>query len=117
MSFEFATYDYRANTLLLVPGALYDEGDMPRLLDMDVRVDLGGIRELIGDYIVNVRKGILRPDADAHWRIVGNDWDAGLHQAAAKPVRSGAIPLPVDNERSGVTSRSITASDVASVLD
>ena len=59
--FVIAVNNYRATSHLLVPGAIYEEGDLPTLLETDVRGEIGGIRELIGDYIVNVKDGTITP--------------------------------------------------------
>lgn len=71
-SLTMAVSDYCANTLLLIPGTLYEK-DMPELLDIDVRGDLGGIRELIRDYISSVEDGAIDPQLDGWWSIIGND--------------------------------------------
>ena len=34
---------------------------------------LGGIRELIRDYIVNVKNGVIHPECDDNWRIAGRE--------------------------------------------
>ncbi len=46
---------------------------MPVLLEMDVKGSIGGIRELIRDYIVNVKKGTIHPECDHNWKIVVSD--------------------------------------------
>ena len=46
---------------------------MPTLVEADVHNEIGGIRELIRDYIVNVRNGIIFPECDDNWRITGRE--------------------------------------------
>ena len=60
--FDIAVNNYRATSQLLSPGVLFEEDDMPELLEIDVRGDLGGVREMILDYIVNVKGGTISPN-------------------------------------------------------
>ena len=74
--FDIAVNNHRANTQLLTPGAVYEEDDdLPTLVEMDVRGDIGGVRELIGDYIVNVKNGVITPECNDSWRITGSMQD------------------------------------------
>jgi 2',3'-cyclic-nucleotide 2'-phosphodiesterase/3'-nucleotidase len=69
-TFVLALNNYNANSHVLTPGEIYTKDDLPVLAEIDVRGDLGGIRELIRDYIIRVRNGKLRPECDYNWRIV-----------------------------------------------
>ena len=44
--------------------------DLPELEEMDIRGDLGGIRELIRDYIIHAENGGLTPECSHNGRIV-----------------------------------------------
>ena len=65
---------------------------MPVLIDPDVFGECGGIRELIGDYIVNVKKGIIIPELKDNWRLTGINWDEEKHLQALKLALEGDIP-------------------------
>ena len=69
-TFVLALNNYNASSYVLTPGVIYTKDDLPGLAEIDVRGDLGGIRELIKDYIIRVRGGKLRPECDHNWRIV-----------------------------------------------
>ena len=69
-SFTLAINNYNASSHVLSPGEVFSGDDLPVLAEMDVRGDLGGIRELIRDYIIYVRDGVLTPECDHSWRIV-----------------------------------------------
>ena len=69
--FTLAVNNYCAASQLLVPGVICEADDMPVLLEKDVRGDIGGIRELIRDYIVSVRDGVITPECSENWHIVG----------------------------------------------
>ena len=69
--FEIAVNNYCANSQLLVPGVIYEDGEqLPVLMEMDVHGEIGGIRELILDYIRNVKGGVIHPECDQNWKIV-----------------------------------------------
>ena len=55
---------------VLQPGVIFTEDNLPELEEMVVRGDLGGIRELIRDYIVHAENGVLTPECSHNWRIV-----------------------------------------------
>lgn len=67
---DVAVNDYRANVHLLIPGEIYEEGDVPELVESDIGASIGTIRELIADYIVNERHGLIIPDESVNWKIV-----------------------------------------------
>ena len=68
-TFVLALNNYNANSYVLIPGEIYSKDDLPELVEMDVRGDIGGIRELISDYIIHVKNGVLTPECDHNWRI------------------------------------------------
>ena len=57
---------------------------LPELLEMDVKGNIGGVRELIADYIVNVKNGVLVPEVDHNWKITGNTWNEEDHNKAVE---------------------------------
>lgn len=69
-SFTLATSNYRCNSLLLAPGVIYEEGDMPELIEKDVHSEIGIIRDLIRTYIVDVKGGTIEPHCDHNWSII-----------------------------------------------
>lgn len=103
--FKVATNNYRANTQILAD-EIFKEGEKPKLLEVDVRGDLGGVRELIVDYIKNVKKGVITPKVDNNWQLVGTNWDKALRQKAVEQINSGQIKLEKYN------SKSITVNDL-----
>lgn len=68
--FLLALNNYNAASYVLAPGEIYAENDLPELVETDVWGDLGGIRELIRDYIIRVRGGRLQPECNHNWRII-----------------------------------------------
>ncbi len=109
-----AVNDYCLNSRLLPTGVIYQEGEpTPKVLMSEVHGEkIGGIRELIRDYIVNEKAGEISPDMTENWKITGNDWDEDLHKKAEELVNEGK--LTIENSEDGRTPnvKSITASDV-----
>ncbi len=111
--FILAVNDYRANSSLLTPGIVYSEKEeLPVLLEKDVHGEIGGIRELIGDYIKNVKKGTISPECNDNWRLTGVSYDPKMRQKAVNMINSGELSLPASNDGRTVNVRSITAEDL-----
>lgn len=108
-SFAIAVNNYRATTQLLIAADIFAPGEaMPQLLEMDVRGDLGGIRELLGEYIQTVKGGVIQPHVDNNWKLVGNNWDPAKHQLAVEMLRAGTLTLPGNEDARTLPSTVIT---------
>lgn len=118
--FIIAVNNYRANSQLLCYGEVFKEGEeLPKLLEMDVCGDIGGMREIIGDYIVNVKGGTLEaPALQNNWKITGNDWDEEKHEEVVELLQSGELTYEtlenVEDGKSGSVI-AITEDDLAAV--
>lgn len=111
--FVVAVNNYRAGTNLLNYGSVFKEGEeLPELLEIDVKGNIGGVRELIADYIIHTAHGVLRPEVDNNWKITGADWKDEDHQKAAQLIRSGDITLPVSEDGRTPNVRSVTMKDI-----
>ena len=102
----------RQPTQLLAPGVIYEADDMPTLLEMDVHGEIGGVRELIRDYIVNIKGGVITPECNNNWKIVGNDWDEALRHKAVEMLASGELTIPNSEDGRTPNVKSITVDDV-----
>ncbi len=65
-------------------GHLHRKAQLPKLLEIDVRGDAGGVRELLGEYIRTVKGGTIEPHVNNNWKIVGNNWNAADHEKAVQ---------------------------------
>jgi 2',3'-cyclic-nucleotide 2'-phosphodiesterase/3'-nucleotidase len=110
-SFVIAVNNYRCNSHLL-SDSIYKDGDKPVLLEMDVRGDIGGVRELIGEYIKTVKGGTITPVCDNNWKIVGNDWDEALHQKAVEQLAAGLLTIPASEDGRTPNVKAITVDDL-----
>ena len=113
-SFVIAVNNYRATTQLLIAADIFAPGEaLPQLLEMDVRGDIGGIRELLGDYIQNVKGGVIHPNVDNNWKLTGNNWSAASHDKAVTLLREGKLALSENQDTRTLPSKAITEADIA----
>lgn len=111
--FTIAVNNYRASSQLMSPGEIYAEGEeLPKLLEIDVRGDVGGVRELIGLYISDVKGGVITPQVDNNWKIVGNDWDVSKHEEAVKQLKEGKLTIPSSEDGRTPNVKAITEADL-----
>ncbi|MGN1367304.1 MAG: 5'-nucleotidase C-terminal domain-containing protein [Aristaeellaceae bacterium] len=117
--FTLAVNNYRVVTQLCSYGTIFQESDvLPKVLEIDVRGDLGGIRELIADYIVHVKNGVIDArdyDSLSTWEIVGNDWDEALHAKAVQMLKDGKLSLVNAENGREVNTVAITVEDLEKV--
>lgn len=111
--FVVAVNNYRVNTHLLSYGEIYKEGEeLPKVLEIDVKGNLGGVRELVGDYIKNVKGGKIQPSNPTNWEIIGNNWDEAKHKEVIKLVKEGKIVIPKSKDGRTPNVKSITENDL-----
>ena len=111
--FVIAVNNYRVNTHLLGYGEIYEEGEeLPKVLEIDVNGKIGGVRELIGDYIKNVKGGKIAPNNPKNWEIIGNNWDEEKHKKAVQMIREGKIKIPSSQDGRTPNVKSITEDDL-----
>ena len=111
--FTIAVNNYRATTQLLIAADIFAPGEpLPQLLEMDVRGDLGGIRELLGEYIQTVKGGVIEPKVNNNWKILGNNWDAAKHNEAVARLRDGSLSLAENFDSRTLPSVAITEADL-----
>ena len=113
-SFVVAVNNYRATTQLLTYADIFTAGEeLPQLLEIDVRGDIGGVRELLGEYIKTVKGGVIEPNVDHNWKIIGNNWDAAKHKKAVQLLNEGKLTLSENADSRTLAGKAITETDVA----
>ena len=95
--FTLATSNYRANTQLLQPGVIFEENDLPILLESDIAGSIGGYQQIISYYIQNELNAEIEPYCDNNWSLIGISRDEDLYNKALELIASGQIQL-VDAE-------------------
>lgn len=114
--FTVAVNNYRATTQLLIAADIFAPGEpLPKLLEIDVRGDLGGIRELLGEYIRTVKGGVIQPKVNNNWKLVGANWDEAKRAQALKLLAEGKMPLPGSSTSRTLPGAAVTEADLAAV--
>ena len=89
-----AVSNYRYAAQLSAPGEVYSENEaLPVLMESEVSSYIGGIRELIMDYIVIAKDRVIIAKTDHNWRLTGMDWDPALHQRVAELAAAGLLKI------------------------
>ena len=95
-------------------GGLYDKFRKRLIFPIiDVRGDVGGVRELLGEYIRTVKGGTIEPHVNNNWKIVGNNWKAADHQKAVQLLREGKLALNENADARTLPGKAITTADIA----
>lgn len=114
--FTVAVNNYRATTQLLIAADIFAPGEpLPKLLEIDVRGDLGGIRELLAEYIRTVKGGVIQPKVNNNWKLVGTNWDEAKRAQALKLLAEGKMPLPGSSTSRTLPGTAVTEADLAAV--
>lgn len=98
---RLAVNNYRGQTQLTKAGTVYEEGEeLPKVLykSEDTMGDSGRLRDLIRDYIVNVKGGTITPLSDNNWKVIGNNWNKDYRASAVKFINAGKIAIPVSKD-------------------
>lgn len=110
-----AVSNYRASAFLLTPGVIFEENDLPVLLESYV----GGnnLQQLMSSYIKEELGGIIIPYSDDNWHLTGIERDEALYTKALELIADGRIEI--HNSEDGRTSNivSITEADVKAFSD
>ena len=88
-----AVSDYRAKSHLLQAGIIFEENDLPTLLETDIAGYIGGFQQLISTYIRDVLCGEVEPYCDNNWTLAGIDRDEELYQTALELIESGQLEI------------------------
>ena len=109
--FIVALCDYRFNTALSTPGIIFEEDDLPELIEANIRSDIGDIRYLIIDYIENVMGGTITDECDNNWKLIGYDWNEEDHKKAVELINNGTIELTAGSKNNPCIEK-ITVNDL-----
>jgi LPXTG-motif cell wall-anchored protein len=109
--------NYRSNSQLTTYGPVYSKanGDtLPKLIakSEDKWGDDGRVRDLIRQYIVDVKKGTITPEYDNNWSIIGNNWDAAKRAAVVAAVADGKLIVKPSEDGKSQNAISFTWNDI-----
>ncbi|EGT3615072.1 multifunctional 2',3'-cyclic-nucleotide 2'-phosphodiesterase/3'-nucleotidase/5'-nucleotidase [Clostridium perfringens] len=105
--------DYRYNSGLAA--GIMDEGQHEKIYDTN-NDPISDMRDLIVDYIQNVKGGKIAKNVDNNWKITGNDWDSEQRELAVKLINEGKIKIPVSEDGRTPNVKSVTWNDVLEAL-
>ena len=74
--------------------------------------DGGRIRSLIVQYVQEEKGGVVDPDVDNNWKIIGFDFDNPLIDQVIEMVKSGALEIPTSEDGRTLNIRSVTTADL-----
>lgn len=109
--------DYRAKSHLLKSGEIFKEGEkLPELIgisaDPKYGLDDGRIRDLIGKYIIEENGGVIYPQVQGNWKIIGYKWDANKRNYVVDLINKGKLSLHSTRDGRTKNIKSITWEDV-----
>ncbi len=114
--FDLAVNGYRYGSVFTSYGEVFTkEEGLPKLIELDVRSDLGGIQHMIIDYIANVLQGKLAAENENNWKLTGISWDPELHQKAVDLIREGVIDIALLADGNNPNGHSLTEEDLRAV--
>lgn len=114
---KLAVNNYRASSQLSSFGEVYNEknGDkLPTILAKDM-VQGTPVRDLIGKYIQNVKHGVIKPDLDHNWKMVGFTPNAAKRALAVKAVNAGLLTLPTSADGRTPNVAALTDNDLSKI--
>ncbi|WBW99172.1 5'-nucleotidase C-terminal domain-containing protein [Oceanirhabdus sp. W0125-5] len=117
-----AVNNYRANSHLLKHGVVFQEGDeLPKKVggsdDLKYGLGDGRIRDLIGKYIVEEKNGVITPEVEMNWSIIGNNWDEEMRAKAVELINEGKIVIPRSEDGRTPNVAPVTVDHVKELLE
>lgn len=109
-----AVNNYRASsTLLNETSGLFKGENVEVIFDSSKTMgDEARIRDLIRKYIVEEKNGVITPELDNNWKIIGNNWDFQARANAVKAINDGKVLLPLSSDGRTPNVASVTYNDL-----
>ncbi|WP_315121757.1 5'-nucleotidase C-terminal domain-containing protein [uncultured Clostridium sp.] len=109
---KLAVNNYRASSHLLnANGGIFKDGNIPKVIEKDA-VGATPIRDLIGKYIEEVKQGVITPQMNNNWKVVGNNWDSTKREETVKLINEGKIKIPLSKDGRTPNVAAITEADL-----
>ncbi len=97
--------DYRYSSNL---APIFDEGEHEKIYE-STNDSLSDVRDMIADYIVNVKGGVVERKVDNNWTLTGVKYNEALRNEVVKLINDGTIKLEISY---GIAAASLTFEDV-----
>ena len=102
--------NYRCDSHLL-SNLFKDDKDVELVYDSSSET-VSAIRDLIAQYIVDVKGGTIKPECDNNWRLTGCKIDAEKQAVMIKLIGEGKLTLPTSEDGRTPNVKSLTWADV-----
>ena len=100
-----AVNDYRYSSNL---APIFDEGEHEKIYE-STNDSLSDVRDMIADYIVNVKGGVVERKVDNNWTLTGVKYNEALRNEVVKLINDGTIKLEINY---GIAADYLTFEDV-----
>ncbi|MDV4151577.1 5'-nucleotidase C-terminal domain-containing protein [Clostridium sp. AL.422] len=100
--------NYRYDSVL---SGLFEAGTHEKIYDTN-NDSISDMRDLITDYIVNVKGSTIERNIDDNWKLTGVNYDEKLRAEAVKLVNDGVIKIPASEDGRTPNVKSLTINDV-----
>ena len=100
--------NYRYDSVL---STLLEQGTHEKIYDTN-NDSISDMRDLITDYIINIKKGVITRSIDNNWKLTGVKYDEELRKEAVNLVKEGKLTIPVSEDGRTPNISSLTINDV-----
>ena len=101
-------YDSKLNA---VGSAIFEVGTHEKIHDTNNDY-ISDMRDLITDYIINVKNGSVTREIDNNWKLTGVNYDEELRAEVVKLVNEGKVSVPKSQDGRTPNVKSLTINDV-----
>lgn len=102
--------NYRCDSKLLAD-VFKDDKDVEVVYDNSSET-VANIRDLVGQYIVDVKGGTIKPECDNNWKLTGCEIDSEKQQTMIALVKEGKLTLPTSEDGRTPNVKALTWADV-----
>ena len=107
--------NYRYDSVL-VGSKVFESGTHEKIYDTN-NDSISDMRDLIIDYIINTKNGVIQRSIDNNWKLTGVNYDKELRAEAVRLVKEGKLTIPVSEDGRTPNVSSLTINDVLTAKD
>lgn len=109
--------NYRYDSILNAPeNSVFEPGTHEKVYDTN-NDTISDMRDLIINYITEVKSGSITRNIDNNWKLTGVNYDETLRAEVVKLVNDGALKIPVSEDGRTPNIRSLTINDLKELLE
>ncbi|MBE6054165.1 MAG: LPXTG cell wall anchor domain-containing protein [Clostridium sartagoforme] len=107
--------NYRYDSVL-VGLNVFEPGTHEKIYDTN-NDSISDMRDLITDYIINTKEGVIERSIDNNWKLTGLKYDEELRADAVNLVKEGKLQIPKSEDGRTPNIKSLTIEDVLKAKD